>query len=50
MDNGRAMHQHDEHGWNAEARTRSVHFLLWLVIAGLSGALIGLLIKRWLTT
>lgn len=49
MDNGRAMHQHDEHNWSAAARTRSIRFLLWLVITGLSGALIGLLIKQWLT-
>jgi hypothetical protein len=42
------MHQHNEHDWNAEARQRSVRFLLWLVIAALSGVLIGLLIKRWL--
>lgn len=42
------MHQNDNHDWSAEARTRSVHFLFWLVITGLSGVLIGLLIKRWL--
>lgn len=48
MDNGLAMHEPDEKDWNAAARQRSVRFLLWLVIVGLSGVLIGLLIKRWL--
>jgi hypothetical protein len=43
------MRAPDEQDWNGAARQRSVRFLLWLVIAGLSGALIGLLIKRWLT-
>lgn len=48
MDNGRAMHERDEHDWSEEARARRVRFLLWLVITGLSGALIGLLVRRWL--
>jgi hypothetical protein len=43
------MHEPEERDWNAEARQRSVRFLLWLVITGLSGVLIGLLTKRWLT-
>lgn len=48
MDNGRAMHEPEEQDWNEVARQRSVRFLLWLVITGLSGVLIGLLTKRWL--
>ncbi|MFC5421430.1 hypothetical protein ACFPOB_17875 [Bosea eneae] len=42
------MREPEEQDWNAEARQRSVRFLLWLVIAGLSGVLVGLLVKRWL--
>jgi hypothetical protein len=48
MDNGRTMPEPEEKDWNAAARQRSVRFLLWLVIVGLSGVLIGLLTKRWL--
>lgn len=42
------MHDPNEHDWNAEARQRSIRFLLWLVIVALSGVLMGLLTKRWL--
>jgi hypothetical protein len=49
MDNGRAMHQHDEHGFGRRGAQASGRFPRWLVIVGLSGAMIGLLTKRWLT-